>query len=409
MPALPLSKIRVLDLTRVLAAPLASQTLADLGAEVIKIERPGSGDESRTYGAPFLPGREGQPGQDNGFFLSANRGKKSVTVDIASARGRAIIRDLAKQCDVLIENYKVGDLARYGLDYDSIHALNPALVYCSVTGYGQTGPYRARPGYDAVFQGISGLMSVTGIPDGEPGGGPMKVGPSIIDVLSGLNASNAVLAALYSRDANDGIGQHVDIALLDCGVAALSHYAQMYLVSGVAPLRRGTGGNGGIPSQSFNCADRPIMLTAGNNKHFALLCQVLGVPELITDPRFAVNDGRLEHRRQLIDLLQARFAQHPAAHWLAKLEAADVPSGPINDFKEVFADPQVQSRGMEVKVRHPLREDLSLLASPMRFSETPITAYRAPPMLGADTDAVLGKLLDMDAATLAGLRAEKVI
>ena len=409
MPKLPLAKIRVLDLTRVLAGPLASQTLADLGADVIKIERPVVGDDSRTYGAPFLPGREGLPAQDNGFYLSANRNKKSVTVNIATPRGQEIIRELARQCDVMMENYKVGDLARYGLDYAGIRAINPKIIYCSLTGFGQNGPYRKRPGYDAVFQGMSGLMSVTGHPDGVPGGGPMKVGHSIADVLSGLNASNAVLAALYHRDANGGVGQHIDIALLDCAVASLSHYAQMYLVSGVQPARRGTGGNGGIPSQSFHCADRPIMVSAGNNAQYKRLCDVLGKPAWTDDARFVNNDQRLANRHLLCDMIDAVFGTRPAADWLKELDAADVPAGPINDFPEVFADPQIKARNLEVKVKHPLREELSILASPMKFSETPIEDYCAPPMLGANTDEVLKELLGMNDATLSALRAEKVI
>jgi crotonobetainyl-CoA:carnitine CoA-transferase CaiB-like acyl-CoA transferase len=408
MSPLPLEKIRVLDLTRVLAGPLASQMLADFGAEIIKIERPGKGDDSRTYGPPYLTDPEGRP-LDNAFYLSANRGKKSVTVDIASPGGQSIIRELAKTSDVFMENFKVGDLARYGLDYPSIRKLNPGIVYCSVTGFGQSGPYSSRPGYDAVFQAMGGLMSVTGHPDDEPGGGPMKVGPSIVDVMTGMNAAIGVLTALYHRDANGGVGQHVDVALLDSVIASLSHYAQIYLVSGQAPPRRGTGGNGGVPSQTFRCSDGSVMLTAGNDAQFAKLCNVLGNPELATDPRFADNNGRVANRNELIALLSARFLQKPASDWLSMLQQAGVPSGPINTLEQVFADPHVRNRGMEVRVAHPLRDSLSLIANPIRFSETPVSQYLAPPMLGQDTTSVLRERLGFDGPAIAALREAGVI
>lgn len=408
MSQLPLAKIRVLDLTRVLAGPLASQMLADFGAEVIKIERPGTGDDSRTYGPPYLASPENRR-QDNAFYLSANRGKKSVTIDIASAAGQRIIRELAKTSDVFMENFKVGDLARYGLDYASISKLNPGIVYCSVTGFGQTGPYSSRPGYDAVFQAMGGLMSVTGHPDEEPGGGPMKVGPSIVDVMTGMNAAIGVLTALYHRAANGGLGQHVDIALLDSVIASLSHYAQIYLVSGKAPPRRGTGGNGGVPSQTFRCSDGSVMLTAGNDAQFARLCQVLGVAELATDPRFADNNGRVENRKELIAILSAQFLQKPASAWLPLLQQGGVPSGPINTLEQVFADPHVRERGMEVKVAHPLHDSLSLIANPIRFSDTPVRDYAAPPMLGQDTAAVLRDRLGLDDAAIGALREQGAI
>lgn len=408
MSQLPLAKIRVLDLTRVLAGPLASQMLADFGAEVIKIERPGTGDDSRTYGPPYLDSPENRR-QDNAFYLSANRGKKSVTIDIASAAGQRIIRDLAKTSDVFVENFKVGDLARYGLDYASIRQLNPGIVYCSVTGFGQTGPYSSRPGYDAVFQAMGGLMSVTGHPDDEPGGGPMKVGPSIVDVMTGMNAAIGVLTALYHRAANGGLGQHVDVALLDSVIASLSHYAQIYLVSGQAPPRRGTGGNGGVPSQTFRCSDGSVMLTAGNDAQFARLCHVLGVAELATDPRFADNNGRVENRKELIAILSARFLQKPASAWLPLLQQGGVPSGPINTLEQVFADPHVRERGMEVKVAHPLHKSLSLIANPIRFSDTPVRDYAAPPMLGQDTAAVLRDRLGLDDAAIGALREQGAI
>jgi crotonobetainyl-CoA:carnitine CoA-transferase CaiB-like acyl-CoA transferase len=409
MPSLPLSNVRVLDLTRVLAGPFAAQMLGDLGAQVIKIERPIAGDDARTYGGPYLTDAEGKSSRDNSFYLSANRNKRSVTINMAKPRGQELIRELARKADVVMENFKVGDLARYGLDYASIKAINPRVVYCSITGFGQHGPYAKRPGYDAVFQAMGGLMSVTGHPDGQPGGGPMKVGPSIVDVLTGLNASIAIIGALYGRDANGGQGQHIDLALLDAVIASLSHYAQIYLVSGDMPPRRGTSGNGGVPSQTFHCADGDVMVTAGNDGQFARLCEVVGRPELARDPRFATNNARVAHRDIILPLLEDLFREKPLAHWLPALEAAGVPSGPINNLAQVFGDPQVIARGMSATVAHPLRDALRLIANPIHYSETPITGYRPPPMLGEHTEEVLSAELGLDKATLAALRAEGVI
>ena len=405
----PLDTIRVLDLSRVLAGPLAGQTLADLGADVIKIERPGGGDDSRVFGAPYLADKAGKPTRENAFYLSANRNKRSVSVNIASARGQDIVRALAAKADVVLENYKVGDLKRYGLDYDSIRAVHPGVIYCSVTGYGQSGPYAAKPGYDAVFQGQSGLMSVTGHPDDKPGGGPMKVGPSIVDVITGLNVSNAILAALYHRDAGGGTGQHIDIALLDCAVAALSHYAQIYLTSGTVPVRRGTQGNGGMPSTLFPCADGAIMLTAGNDAQYVRLCDAVERPDLAAHPLFATNNLRVENRDQLTQTFDAVFRRHGVAHWLERLEAFGIPSGPINTIEQVFADPQIRHRGMAVTTPHPLDPDLRVIRSPLNFSETPLTRYTAPPMLGEQTFEVLAQELGLDDATLQTLRADGVI
>jgi crotonobetainyl-CoA:carnitine CoA-transferase CaiB-like acyl-CoA transferase len=408
MAKLPLSNIKVLDLSRILAGPWAAQYLGDLGAEVIKIERAGAGDDARYYGGPYLKDANGKPTSENFFHLSCNRGKKSVTVDIAKREGQEIVRKLAMASDVLVENFKVGDLARYGLDFASLHRLNPRLVYCSITGFGQTGPYRKRPGYDAVFQGMSGLMSVTGYPDEVPGGGPMKVGPSIADIITGLNAVAGIVSALYHRDQNGGLGQHVDLALFDSTVAALSHYVQIYLTSGVPPGRRGTQGNGGVPSQMFRCADGAIMLTAGNDAQYKKLCHAIGRPDMATDPRFDDSRTRILHRDALSADLQAVFAQKPARQWLDALEAAGVPSGPINSFEDVFDDPQIQARGLEIKVRHPYDPDLSLVGSPIRFSHTPIEGYAPPPLLGEHTDAVLDDL-GYDEAARARLRKEEII
>lgn len=409
MAKLPLDNIRVLDLSRVLAGPLAAQMLGDLGADVIKVERPGIGDDARVFGAPYLTGTDGRPTRENAFYLSANRNKRSVTVNIAHPKGQEIVRALAAKADVILENYKVGDLARYGLDYEAVKALNPRVIYCSVTGYGQTGPYAAKPGYDAVFQGQCGLMSVTGLPDHKPGGGPMKVGPSIVDVLTGLNVSNAILAALYSRDANGGQGQQIDVALLDCGIAALSHYAQIYLTSGEVPVRRGTQGNGGMPSTLFPCADGAIMLTAGNDAQYVRLCQAVERPDLAEHPLFHTNILRVENRDALTDTFDAIFRRRTVAEWLGRLETFGIPSGPINDIGQVFADPQVRHRGMAVPVDHPLAPDLSVIRSPLNFSKTPIDRYKAPPMLGEHTFDVLSNELGLDAAALRALRADGVI
>lgn len=409
MADLPLQNIRVLDLTRVLAGPLAAQMLADLGAAVIKIERPGNGDDARVFGEPYLRRADGTATRENAFYLSANRNKESVTVNIADPRGADIIRRLAAKADVVMENYKVGDLARYGLDYDSIRAINPGVIYCSVTGYGQSGPYAKKPGYDAVFQGQGGLMSVTGLPDDKPGGGPMKVGPSIVDVLTGLNVANAIQAALYHRDARGGQGQYIDVALLDCVVAALSHYAQIYLTSGEVPVRRGTQGNGGMPSTLFPCSDGAIMLTAGNDIQYARLCEAVERPDLASHELFHTNVLRVQHRDALTTAFDAIFRTDTVAHWLERLDAYGIPSGRINDIGEVFADPQVQHRSLAVSTPHPLAPDLQVIRSPLNFSETPITDYRAPPMLGEHTLAVLARELAMDAVELDTLRADGVI
>ncbi|MDU6378313.1 MAG: CaiB/BaiF CoA-transferase family protein, partial [Bradyrhizobium sp.] len=349
---MPLSGIKILDLTRVLAGPLSAQMLADLGAEVIKIERPGTGDDARAFGPPYLKDPDGKANNNNSFYLCANRNKKSVTVNIASSDGQEIIRALAKDCDVFMENYKVGDLKRYGLDYEAIKAVNPDVIYCSVTGFGQTGPYAPRAGYDAIFQAMGGLMSVTGHMDGEPGAGPMKVGPSIVDYMTGMNTSIGILSALYHRDVNGGGGQHVDVCLFDTVIASLSHYAQIFLVNGKSPPRRGTWGNGGMPAGVFRCTDGELMLVVGNDGQFARTCAVLGAPELATDPKFVKNNDRVVNGKEIMAIYAGLFLKNSVAHWLEQLEKAGVPCGPVNDFAHVFADPHVRSRGMEVKVEH---------------------------------------------------------
>ena len=409
MTRLPLEKIRVLDLTRVLAGPFGSQVLADLGADVIKIERPGAGDDARIFGEPYLRDAQGNATRENAFYMSVNRNKRSVALNIAAPEGQALLYELVKSCDVVMENYKVGDLKRYGLDYDSLKAINPGIVYCSVTGYGQTGPLATKPGYDAVFQGECGLMSVTGVPDGKPGAGPMKVGPSIIDLFTGLNVANAVLAALYHRDANGGSGQYIDVALLDCGVSALSHYAQIYLTSGEVPVRRGTQGNGGMPTSKFACADGAIMITSGNDKQYVALCDAVGHPELASHPRFHTNVLRVQHRDEITEVFDAIFATNTVSYWLEKLGQVGIPSGPINSLDEVFAYPQAVHRGLRVRAPHPLKPDLDVIRSPLNFSETPITDYRAPPMLGEHTQAVLRGELGLDDAAIADLVAKGVV
>jgi crotonobetainyl-CoA:carnitine CoA-transferase CaiB-like acyl-CoA transferase len=409
MSALPLSGIKILDLTRVLAGPLSAQMLADLGAEVIKIERPGTGDDARAFGPPYLVDPEGKENNNNSFYLCANRNKKSVTVNIATPEGQEIIRALAKDVDVMMENYKVGDLRRYGLDYEAIRAINPGIIYCSVTGFGQTGPYAPRAGYDAIFQAMGGLMSVTGHMDGEPGAGPMKVGPSIVDYMTGMNASIGILAALYHRKVNGGAGQHVDVCLFDTVIASLSHYAQIYLVNGKTPPRRGTWGNGGMPAGVFRCTDGELMLVVGNDAQFARTCAVLGAPELASNPKFVKNNDRVVNGKEIMAIFAALFLKNTVGHWLDELEKAGVPSGPVNDFAQVFADEQVRSRGMQVHVNHPFEPQLSLIRNALTFSETPVTDYRAPPLLGEDTAEVLAGQLGFDAAKIEALKRRGVV
>jgi crotonobetainyl-CoA:carnitine CoA-transferase CaiB-like acyl-CoA transferase len=386
-----LDGVRVLDLSRVLAGPWCTQTLADLGADVIKVERPGSGDDTRGWGPPFLKDREGRDTAEAAYYLGTNRNKRSVTVDLARPEGQALIRRLALQCDVVVENFKVGDMARYGLDADSLRALNPRLVYCSITGFGQTGPYRDRAGYDYAIQGIGGLMSVTGERDDLPGGGPQKVGVAVADLFTGLYATVAILAALRHRDAT-GQGQAIDMALLDTQVAMLANLGANYLVTGQPPKRAGNAHQNIVPYQVFEVADGHLILAVGNDGQFAKFCEVAGRPDLAADPRYAKNADRVRHRAELVPLLAGLMKQRPKAEWLAALEAAKVPCGPINHLGEVFADPQVRARGMVTTLEHPLAGPLPLVASPIKLSATPPTARRAPPLLGQHTDEVLAEL-----------------
>jgi crotonobetainyl-CoA:carnitine CoA-transferase CaiB-like acyl-CoA transferase len=388
--AAPLAGVRVLDLSRVLAGPWCTQTLADLGADVIKVERPGSGDDTRGWGPPFLKDREGRDTAEAAYYLGTNRNKRSLTVDIAKPEGQALIRTLAAQCDVFVENFKVGDMARYGLDATSLRTLNPRLVYCSITGFGQSGPYRERAGYDYAVQGMGGLMSVTGERDDLPGGGPQKVGVAVADLFTGMYATVAILAALRHRDAT-GEGQAIDMALLDSQVAMLANLGANYLVTGVAPRRMGNAHQNIVPYQVFEVADGHIILAVGNDGQFARFCEVAGCGELATDPRFAKNADRVRHRDVLVPLLAERMKTRAKRDWLAALEAAKVPCGVINSLDEVFADPQVQARGMTVQMPHPLADELRLVASPMKFSATPVQYRRPPPRLGEHTAEVLAE------------------
>jgi crotonobetainyl-CoA:carnitine CoA-transferase CaiB-like acyl-CoA transferase len=388
----PLAGVRVLDLSRVLAGPWCTQTLADLGADVIKIERPmkngSGGDDTRGWGPPFLKDRAGADTAEAAYYLGTNRNKRSVTVDIALPEGQALIRRLATQCDVFIENFKVGDMARYGLDADSLRALYPRLVYCSVTGFGQTGPYRERAGYDYAVQGMGGLMSVTGERDDLPGGGPQKVGVAVADLFTGMYASVAILAALRHRDAT-GEGQAIDMALLDTQVAMLANLGANYLSTGVAPGRIGNAHQNIVPYQVFETSDGHLILAVGNDGQFAKFCEVAGRPDLAQDPRFAKNADRVRHRATLVPLLTEILKTRKKYDWLPALEAAKVPCGAINNLGEVFADPHVQSRGMTVSMPHPLTDQLQLVASPMKLSATPVQYRRPPPLLGEHTDEVL--------------------
>lgn len=402
-----LSHIRVLDLSRVLAGPWASQVLADLGADVIKVERPGAGDDTRGWGPPWLSDRTGRETSESTYFLSANRGKRSVTIDIARPEGQALVRRLAEGSDVLLENFKVGSLARHGLGYEDLAAVNPRLVYCSISGFGQTGPYRQRAGYDFLVQAMGGLMSITGEPDVAPGGGPMKVGVAIADVLTGMYAATAVLAALAARE-RTGRGQRVDLSLLDVQVATLANQAQAYLVTREAPGRLGNAHPSIVPYQVFATRDGHIVLAVGNDGQFARLCLVAGRPELSSDERFATNAARVRNRGALAPLLAGVLAERRSMEWIAALEEAGVPCGPINDLAQVFDDPQVRHRGMAIDVPHPLSGTVPLVASPIRLSATPIAYRRPPPTLGQHTREVLADL-GMDESEIAALRTKGIV
>jgi crotonobetainyl-CoA:carnitine CoA-transferase CaiB-like acyl-CoA transferase len=408
-----LAGIRVLDLSRVLAGPWCTQTLADLGADVIKIERPGTGDDTRSWGPPFLKDASGAETAEAAYYLGTNRNKRSVTCDIARPEGQALIRQLVRHCDVFVENFKVGDMARYGLDYASLRSENPRLVYCSVTGFGQTGPYSERAGYDYAIQGMGGLMSVTGERD-DIGGGPQKVGVAVADLFTGMYATVAILAALRHAE-KTGDGQHVDMALLDTQVAMLANLGANYLVSGQVPGRAGNAHQNIVPYQVFEVAPAAdghkdhLILAVGNDSQYAKFCQVAGRPELAVDPRFAKNQDRVRNRAVLVPMLEAVMKMRTKADWLAALEAAKVPCGAINNLAEVFADPQVAERGMVTPWEHPLQPDLRLVSSPIKLSATPVRTDLPPPLLGQHTEEVLRELLACGNDLLRQLKESKVI
>ncbi len=403
----PLDDIRVLDLTRVLAGPWATQNLADLGAEVIKVERPGGGDETRTWGPPWLKDADGRETREAAYYLSVNRGKKSVTIDFSKPAGQALVRELAARSDVLVENYKVGDLARHGLGYVDLGAANPRLVYCSITGFGQSGPYVDRPGYDFVFQGLGGLMSITGERD-DRGGGPQKVGIAVSDVLGGMYASLAITAALAWR-ARSGVGQWIDLSLLDTLVAFTANQSLNYWCSGDVPRRHGNAHANLVPYQVFAASDAPMVLAVGNDGQFAEFCRIAGRPELADDPRFRTNPDRVRNRESLVPIVEALVRTRPSGEWIAVLTAAGVPCGPINDLRQVFEDPQVRQRGLRVDVPHPAGVSCPTIASPMRFSATPIEYRTPPPLLGQHTREVLSGVLGLGDQDLEALAADEVI
>ncbi|MDB5748819.1 MAG: CoA transferase [Massilia sp.] len=403
-----LGHIRVLDLSRVLAGPWCSQNLADLGADVIKIERPGSGDDTRAWGPPYARDADGNNTSEAAYYLSANRGKRSVTVDIASPEGQALIRELARDSDVVIENFKVGHLKRYGLDYDTLKAIKPDLVYCSITGFGQDGPYAHRAGYDFLIQGMGGLMSVTGERDELPGGGPQKAGVALTDLMTGMYATIAVLAALTHRD-RTGVGQYIDMALLDTQVAMLANVGSNYLNSGKAPRRWGNAHANIVPYQTFACSDGHIIVAAGNDGQYQKFVEAGGRRDLALDPRFATNPLRVQNRDLLVPLLADMVATRRRDEWIAILEAVGVPCGPINDVGEVFANEQVQARAMAVELPHPSAGKVTLVRSPMKMSATPATSVMAPPLLGQHTDEVLRDVLGKSGDEVAALRERGVV
>ncbi|MGV6476070.1 CaiB/BaiF CoA transferase family protein [Azotobacter vinelandii] len=403
-----LSHIRVLDLSRILAGPWASQILGDLGAEVIKVERPGVGDDTRSWGPPFLKDETGRDTDTAAYFLSANRNKRSITLDMAKPEGQALIRELAGRSDVLLENFKVGGLQQYGLDYAALKAINPRLVYCSITGFGQTGPYANRAGYDFLIQGLGGLMSLTGLPDGREGAGPMKVGVALTDVLTGLYATSAILAALVHRE-KTGEGQYIDVSLLDVQVACLANQALNYCTTGQSPKRLGNAHPSIVPYEDFPTADGYMILAIGNDAQFARFCAEAGQAELAEDPRFATNAERVRNRAALIPLLRRITVTRETSAWVRALEAKAIPCGPINDLAGVFADPQVKAREMQLSLPHPGLGPIPQVASPIRLSGSPVTYRRAPPQLGEHTSEVLRDVLGLSEQRIEQLRRQGIV
>lgn len=404
----PLNHIRVLELSRILAGPWAGQTLADLGATVIKVEKPGVGDDTRTFGPPFFTTSDGRKTEESAYFMSTNRGKRSVTIDFFQPEGRQLITKLAAGSDVVIENFKVGSLAKFGLDYASLKAVNPGLIYCSITGFGQTGPHRDKPGYDFMIQGTGGLMSVTGEPDEHPGGGPVKVGVAVADIFTGLYATIAILGALASRD-RTGQGQQIDISLLDSQVAILANQAMNYLVTGKSPQRMGNAHPNIVPYQVFATSDGHVILAVGNQNQFARFCELVERPDLVNDPRFGDNPARVDHRGELIPILNEIFRTRSSRDWIYTLENAGVPCGPINTLTDVFADPQVQARGLQLELQHPVLGAVPSVAGPINYSDTKISYDRAAPMLGEHTDEVLRNLLGVTPDEIERMRKTGIV
>jgi len=398
----PLTGIRVLDLTRVLAGPWCTQNLADLGAEVVKIERPGAGDDTRAWGPPYLKDQDGNDTTEAAYYLSANRNKKSVALDIATPRGAELVRELARQSDILVENFKVGGLRKYGLDYESLSKENPGLIYCSITGFGQTGPYATRPGYDFMIQGMGGLMSITGERDDAPGGGPQKAGVAVADLMTGMYSTVGILAALHERG-RSGLGQHIDMALLDCQVAMMANQNLNYMTSGKAPRRAGNAHQNLVPYQVFAVSDGHMIVAVGNDSQFRAYCRVIGMPELAEDVRFNTNPKRVLNREELVPLLVERMAQGERDHWLAELERAGVPAGPINTLDQVYEDPQVVFRQMKRELPHPVAGTVPMAGSPLRLSGSPVEYRHAPPMLGEHTAQVLRDRLGLSDADIEAL------
>ncbi|HLT99463.1 MAG TPA: CaiB/BaiF CoA-transferase family protein [Burkholderiaceae bacterium] len=404
----PLSHVRVLDLSRILAGPWAGQLLADLGAEVIKIERPGRGDDTRAWGPPFLKDADGGDTTETAYFLCANRGKKSLTLDIASAEGQQIVRELAAQSDVVIENFKTGDLSRYRLGYDDLKEIKPDIVYCSITGFGQSGPMKSVAGYDFMVQGLGGLMSLTGEPDDVMGGGPKKVGVPVADLMTGMYASVAILAALMRRD-RTGQGEYIDMALLDCQIAMLSNQAQNYLISREVPKRYGNAHPNVVPYQSFKTADGHVILAIGNDGQFSKFCEVAGIGAVSVDERFSTNAGRVRNREALVEILLPVLVSHTTDYWCKTLGPLGVPCGPINNLEQAFDEEQVKHRGMEILVDHPSASKVPLVGNPIRYRENPIEYGAPPPLLGEHTQQVLTDVLGLDELRLASLRSAGVI
>jgi crotonobetainyl-CoA:carnitine CoA-transferase CaiB-like acyl-CoA transferase len=399
-----LSHLKVLDLSRILAGPWAGQTLADLGADVIKVEKPGAGDDTRGWGPPWLPDSDGNPTTDAAYYLAANRNKRSITVDFTQPEGQEIVRNLAADSDILIENYKCGGLAKYGLDYASLSAINPRLIYCSITGFGQTGPYASRPGYDLLLQAMGGLMSITG----DPSTSPQRVGVAVVDLMSGLYSTIGILAALAARE-QTGRGQHIDIALLDVEVACLANQGMNYLITGNSPVQSGNAHPNIVPYQDFPTRDGAMIVAVGNDGQFARFAEVLGAPQWPMDERYATNSARVINRADLVAMIGERTGTRATKDWVAKLEAANVPCGPINQIADVFADPQVQWRGMEIALDHPVGGSIPSIASPLRLSDTPVSYHSAPPVLGQHTADILAERLGLDEAAIARLRDSGIV